>query len=280
MPRNRWSIWWPQSSGWWRCGSPRDLRTRTTTLGHHKAEYFSSALEGLLILVAAGTIIYASVQRLLAPAPLESLGLGLLISLAASVVNGGVATAMMRVAKREDSIVLEADAHHLLTDVWTSVGILAGLAVVFFVPGAVWLDPVIAIAVALNIARVAYVLLRRSIDGLMDAALPVGEQKQIRRAVAAVLPPGARAVRLRTTKAGSVRFITFDLLLPGEMTVAASHAVCDRRGGGPGGDPLALPGDHPRGAPAAGLRLHPRSQGLGARHFEAPPTRRPSDPST
>ncbi len=196
--------------------------------GHHKAEFFASALEGLLILVAAATITYAAIQRLLVPAPIADLGIGLAMSLVATGVNGAVAVAMLRVGKREDSIVLEADGHHLLTDVWTSVGILAGLAVILVVPGATWLDPVIAIVVALNIARVGYVLGKRSVDGLMDAGLPDGERLRIADVVAAVLPAATRMARLRTTKAGSVRFITFDLLVPGAMTVDVSHALCDR----------------------------------------------------
>ncbi|MBC7173563.1 MAG: cation transporter [Polyangiaceae bacterium] len=196
--------------------------------GHHKVEYFASALEGVLILIAAATIIYAAAMRIRSPAPLADLGVGLLISLGAAGVNAAVAFAMMRVAKREDSIVLEADAHHLLTDVWTSFGILAGLAIVFFIPRAAWLDPAIAIVVALNIARVGYVLVRRSIDGLMDVSLPLGEKQQIEQAVRVVLPERAAMAHLRTLKAGSIRFVYFDLLLPGEMTVTASHELCDR----------------------------------------------------
>jgi cation diffusion facilitator family transporter len=195
--------------------------------GHHKVEYFSAVLEGALILVASGTIIYAAVLRFEAPAPITELGTGLLVSLAASAVNAGVAFAMMRVARREDSLVLEADAHHLMTDVWTSVGILAGLGVVYFVPKALWLDPTIAIFVALNIARVGFTLVRRAVDGLMDAALPHGEKAKIEDAVRAILPARSAMAHLRTHKAGSVRFVYFDLLLPGEMTVNDSHAICD-----------------------------------------------------
>jgi len=196
--------------------------------GHHKVEYFASGLEGLLILVAAGSIGWAAIHRLIEPAPLSGLGLGLLISLVAAMINGAVSFAMMRVARREDSIVLEADAHHLMTDVWTSAGILTGLGVVALVPGAIWLDPVIALLVALNITRVGLVLLQRSVDGLMDRALPEREQEQIREAVLAELPSGSQLSELRTSRAGSVRFITFNLLLPGSMSVEDSHALCDR----------------------------------------------------
>lgn len=195
--------------------------------GHHKVEYFASAFEGVLILVAAGTISYAAAERLRSPAPLADLGVGLAISLLAAAVNGAVAVTMMRVAKRTDSIVLEADARHLLTDVWTSLGVLAGLAVLFVAPGAAWLDPAIAIAVSLNIARIGFVLVKRSVDGLMDVSLPHGEKRKIEEAIRAVLPESAAMAHLRTVKAGSVRFIVFDLLVPGSMTVDESHALCD-----------------------------------------------------
>lgn len=197
-------------------------------LGHHKVEFFASGLEGLLILVAAAAIIHAAVQRLLTPIPVESLGLGFGFSLAAAAVNGVVAVALLRVGKREDSIVLEADGHHLLTDVWTSVGILTGLGLMKFIPGAHWIDPVLAILVALNITWVALTLLRRSVDGLMDRALPEREQRQIVDTVRDVLPQNAKVTHLRTFKAGSVRFITFNLLVPGDMSVNASHDLCDR----------------------------------------------------
>lgn len=196
--------------------------------GHHKVEYFASGLESFLILVAAVTIFYAAVERIFVPAPLTELGVGLGLSLVASVINAVVAMWMLRVAKREDSIVLEADAHHLLTDVWTSIGVLAGLTVLLFAPDLRWLDPAVAIAVAANVVRVALVLGKRSLDGLMDAGLPVGEQRKIERAVSAVLPEDMALAHLRTMKAGSLRFIVFDLLVPGTMTVEVAHALCDK----------------------------------------------------
>lgn len=198
------------------------------SLGHHKVEFFSSGIEGLLILVAAVTIIRAAVLRLMDPLPVDSLGMGFAFSLAAAAVNGGVAFALLRVGKREDSIILEADGHHLLTDVWTSLGILLGLGLMKVIPGATWIDPLLAILVALNISWVGLTLLKRSIDGLMDRALPEREQRQIIDTVRDVLPREAQVTHLRTFKAGSVRFITFNLLVPGNMTVDASHALCDR----------------------------------------------------
>ncbi len=214
--------------GFWALGVAARPPDDDHTLGHHKAEYFASALEGLLIIVAAGTIIFAAVQRLRFPHPPEDLGVGLIVSVGASVINAAVAVALLRVGKREDSIVLEADGHHLLTDVWTSAGVLAGLSVLLIVPGWYWLDPVIAIVVALNIVRIGVVLGRRSIDGLMDIALPLGERRRVEELVTAALPAGTAMAALRTVKAGSVRFITFDLLVPGAMTVDDSHALCDR----------------------------------------------------
>ena len=195
--------------------------------GHQKVEYFASALEGALIVVAAAWIAEAAVVRLRTPEPLGQLGLGLLISLGASAINGATALALLRVARREDAIVLEADGRHLLTDVWTSLGVLAGLSLVLVFPGALWIDPLVALLVALNIARVGYALLRRSVDGLMDVALPATEQELIARVVHKVLPVSASIADLRTRKAGSLRFISFDLRVPGTMTVACSHALCD-----------------------------------------------------
>lgn len=197
--------------------------------GHEKAEYFSSALEGLLIMVAAGAIMYAAVNRLFNPAPVESLGIGLALSLFASAINGGVAWLLFKVAKQEDSIVLEADAHHLLTDVWTSVGVVLGLVLVMLIPSAGWLDPVIAIIVALNILRTAWELIRRSMDGLMDIAWPENELAELETAIKQALQkyPNAQVGRLRTRKSGSRRFVSFILWVPDELTVVAAHKVCD-----------------------------------------------------
>ena len=138
--------------------------------GHHKAEYFSSGFEGVLILVAAVAIMAAAVHRLFNPQPLQALGLGLGLAVFSSALNGVLAWGMLRTARERHSIALEADARHLITDVWTSAGVVAGLVAVH-VTGWLWLDPVMAIAVALNILREALHLIRRSADGLMDRAL-------------------------------------------------------------------------------------------------------------
>lgn len=197
--------------------------------GHDKAEYFSSGVEGGLILLAAITIIYEAVKRLLSPAPIHDLGAGLLVSMLASAINAGVALAMLRSAKVHDSITLEADAKHLLTDVWTSVGVVAGLAVLLVAPPG-WrvLDPLIAIAVAINIIKTGMDLLRRSLDGLMDATLPLDDLGRIRTVLQSRLSDDYDFTGLRTRKAGSRRFIEFNLLVPGSMSVDAAHQLCDQ----------------------------------------------------
>lgn len=197
--------------------------------GHDKAEYFSSGVEGALIMVAAVSIIYAAVQRFVHPQALHDLGPGILVSLLAGLVNFATARAMLRVALKHDSITLEADAKHLLTDVWTSAGVLGGLAVVMFAPPA-WqiLDPIMAIAVGLNIVVTGVSLMRRSMAGLMDSALPQDEVRCIEAEVQVLLPPGATIKDLRTRKAGPRRFIEFNLLLPGTTSVSDSHALCDK----------------------------------------------------
>lgn len=197
--------------------------------GHDKAEFFSSGVEGALILVAAASIIFAAINRFLHPSPLNELGFGLLISVAAAGVNYGVALIMLKVAKRHDSITLEADAKHLMTDVWTSAGVVGGLAVVMFTPPS-WqiLDPIMAVLVGLNIIHTGIDLLRRSWDGLMDAALPTDEVARIEAAIRGEIPADASFHDLKTRKSGPRRFVEFHLLLPGGTTVKDSHHLCDR----------------------------------------------------
>lgn len=190
--------------------------------GHDKAEYFSSGAEGALILIAAGAIIFSAVSRLLHPAPLDNLGIGAAIALAATAINFGVSRIMLRVAHQEDSIALEADAKHLMTDVWTSIGVVAGILVAGFTGWQV-LDPLIAIGVGLNIVWMGVELLRRSTSGLMDAALPSDEVTVIQAAIGGVAGPDVPYHALRTRKSGSRRFIDFHLLLPGKTTVQTSH---------------------------------------------------------
>lgn len=196
--------------------------------GHDKAEYFSSGVEGGLIIIAALSIIWAAWNRFSEMQPLRDIGVGLLISMLASAINFGVARYMLLAAKIHDSITLEADARHLLTDVWTSVGVGAGLCVLIFAPPT-WqlLDPIIAMLVALNIVRTGFDLLRRSMDGLMDATLPAEDVNQIRSTIEQSIGVYYSYNQLRSRKSGSRRFVEFNLLVPGDTSVEAAHELCD-----------------------------------------------------
>jgi cation diffusion facilitator family transporter len=198
------------------------------TYGHDKAEYFSIGVEGTLILFAAASIIYAGWNRFLHPAALENLGWGITVGLLAAVMNFATARLMLGVAAKHDSITIEADAKHLLTDVWTSAGVLGGLLVIVFLPRWQILDSLIAVVVGLHIVVTGVDLLRRSIDGLMDTALSPREIHKAEELIRAGLPAGTSFHALRTRKAGATRFIEFHLLLPGETSVRESHALCDR----------------------------------------------------
>ncbi|BBD08067.1 cation diffusion facilitator family transporter [Desulfovibrio ferrophilus] len=195
--------------------------------GHGKAEYFSSGVEGILIIVAAIGIVSASVGRFMDPVLPQRLGLGLGMALLASVVNFATAKAMLGAAKRFDSITLEADAKHLMTDVWTSVGLVVGLSVLMVAPAS-WavLDPAIAVLMAVNIVFTGVSLIRRSFWGLMDMALPEAELKAVDMAIRTHAGPQAEYHALRTRKSGARRFIDFHLLVPGMASVAQSHALC------------------------------------------------------
>ena len=198
------------------------------TYGHDKAEYFSSGVEGMLIIVAAVSIIGAASSRFLHPVMLENLGPGLIVGLLAAAMNFATARVMLKVAREHDSITIEADAKHLMTDVWTSGGVLTGLLVIMFVPQWYMLDPLIAVAVGIHIIFTGVQLLRRTVDGLMDAALSPEEVSQTAHLIRVQLPAGASFHDLRTRKAGARRFIEFHLLVPGETSVNQSHALCDR----------------------------------------------------
>jgi cation diffusion facilitator family transporter len=199
------------------------------TYGHEKIEYFSSGLEGGLILVAALAIAYHAVSRLITPGPLQHLGPGLALSLVAALINGGVGLLLLRVGKKHNSIILEADGKHLLTDVWTSAGVLAALALIVVLgPAWDWLDPVIALVVSANILWTAFDLMRRSFNGLMDHALPEVEQALVRAAIEINLGPDMDYHALRTRQAGSHRFADFHLLVPGHYTVQQAHDLTGR----------------------------------------------------
>jgi cation diffusion facilitator family transporter len=205
----------------WYAAWPAD---RTHAFGHEKIEYFSSGLEGVLIILAGLSTVGYAVRRLLIPEPLSDLELGTGIGLAAAGVNFLVARVLLRVGREHHSIVLEADGKHLMADVWTSVGVLGGLLLVIFT-GLEWLDPVLAIIVGGNIIWTGAELVVRSFNGLMDHALPVGEQEQLRAVILSRLPPGAEFHMLRTRRAGQRRFVEFHLLVDGELTVRAAHQL-------------------------------------------------------
>ncbi len=195
---------------------------RDHTYGHSKAEYFASAFEGLLILVAAFSIAWTAIDRLLHPRPLEQLGVGLAVSVIASVINFLVARILLRAGRQHRSITLEADAHHLMTDVWTSAGVLVGIGAVAL-SGWNWLDPVVALLVAANIIWTGVQLMRRSADGLMDIALPPEQQEAIEKVLEGFRQQGLAFHALLTRQAGARVFVSVHVLVPGGWTVQEGH---------------------------------------------------------
>lgn len=192
--------------------------------GHHKAEYLSSGFEGVLIFAAALAILWAAVLRISAPQPLQTLGLGLALSLLSTVLNGALAAAMLRKARAVRSIALEADARHLFADVWTSIGVVVGLLAVM-ASGWQWLDPVIAIAVALNILREGGSLVKRSVDGLMDHALEPATQAQIQAVLAQFQHPTIRFDHIVTRRAGERRFVDLHMHMPAGWSLGRAAAL-------------------------------------------------------
>lgn len=194
--------------------------------GHDKAEYFSSGVEGALILVAAFSIAYTSIERLFNPQPLDQIGIGLVVSVAASLVNLLVARTLLRVSKEHTSIVLEADAHHLMTDVWTSIGVVVGVAAVGLT-GWLWLDGVIALLVAANIINSGIRLLRRSALGLLDSTIDVADLQTVTTVLTQYADKGIRWHGIRSRQSGSRQFITLHILVPGDWTVQAGHDLLE-----------------------------------------------------
>jgi cation diffusion facilitator family transporter len=195
--------------------------------GHEKAEYFSSGVEGALIVVAAISIIVASVPRLISPQPIEQAGLGLAVSVVASLVNLGVALVLRRAGRQYRSITLEADAAHLMTDVWTSAGVLVAVALVA-VTGWERLDPLIALAVAANIVWSGVGLMRRSALGLMDTALPPEALAAIHQVQERYASQGITFHALRTRQSGARAFASMHVLVPGDWTVQSGHELLER----------------------------------------------------
>ncbi|MFO1394954.1 MAG: cation diffusion facilitator family transporter [Steroidobacteraceae bacterium] len=194
--------------------------------GHGKAEYFSAGVEGGLIVIAAASIAVAAVDRLLHPRALEQVGLGLAVSVVASAVNLGVALVLLRAAKERHSVTLRANAHHLLTDVWTSAGVLAGVLAVA-VTGWERLDPIVALVVAANIVWTGWRIMADSVAGLMDASLPPDEIVAIERVLAGYAGDGIEFHALRTRRAGAQRFVSVHVLVPPAWTVQRGHDLLE-----------------------------------------------------
>jgi cation diffusion facilitator family transporter len=192
--------------------------------GHHKAEYFSSGFEGVMIVFAALAICVAAAQRLFEPQPIEAVGLGLALSLVSSALNGALAFAMLRKAREHRSMALEADARHLYTDVWTSLGVVGGLLAVQL-SGWLWLDPLAAMAIALNILREGISLVRRSADGLMDRALGPEVQAEIERTLEVFRHQAIRFDHLVTRRAGQRRFVDLHMHMPAGWTLGRAAAL-------------------------------------------------------
>jgi cation diffusion facilitator family transporter len=195
--------------------------------GHGKAEYFSSGVEGTLILLAAISIGWTAIERLLAPRPIEAIGAGIMVASLASLVNLAVALLLLRVARKHDSITLEANARHLLTDVWSSVGVVIGVGAVGFTHLG-WFDPVVALLVAANILWTGGKILRRSVAGLMDKAIDPDDVAEIQKVLEEFRKEGVQFHALITRQAGAQKFVSMHVLVPGDWTVRRGHELLEK----------------------------------------------------
>lgn len=195
--------------------------------GHSKAEYFSSGVEGGLITVAAASIAVVAIGRLLDPQPIEQLGVGLLVSVAASLINLGAALVLLRAARRHQSVTLEANATHLMSDVWTSAAVLAGVGLVALT-GQAWLDPVVALLAAAHIARSGVGIARQAVLGLMDTALPPEELALIEDILRQFSGRQVTYHALRTRQSGARRFVSLHVLVPGDWDVRRGHNLLEK----------------------------------------------------
>jgi cation diffusion facilitator family transporter len=195
--------------------------------GHDKAEYFSSGIEGMLIFFAAFGILYSAVPRLFSPPPLEHIGFGLFISLVATLINLVVGLTLIRAGKNHHSIILEADGRHLLTDVWTSIGVVLGILIVSLT-GWLILDPIIALLVALNIVWTGFQLIRRSALGLMDTTVSTETQEKIVEILDGyVAEKKIDYHALRTRQSGARKFVSVHILVPDDWTVQKGHDLTE-----------------------------------------------------
>ncbi|WP_345531479.1 cation diffusion facilitator family transporter [Viridibacterium curvum] len=195
--------------------------------GHSKAEYFSSGFEGMLIFAAAALILWTAIPRLFAPTPLESLGIGLWLSAASTALNFMVSRLLSRAGQRLRSVALEADARHLMTDVWTTLGVIVGLIAVALT-GWLWLDALIAIGVALHILFEGWKLMRAATAGLMDESLPGEDLASIETVLEDFRAQGASFLQLKTRQAGSTRFVHVTVQVPGDWHVDVAHDLLDK----------------------------------------------------
>ena len=195
--------------------------------GHSKAEYFSSGMEGGFIIIAAGGIAYTAIERLINPQPLEQLGIGLTVSVMAGLVNLGAAWIIGQNGKKYNSITLSANSKHLMTDVWTSLGVLVGVGLVALT-GWQPLDSLVAIGVAINIVWSGVGIVKHSVSGLMDSVLPEEELELIRKKIEEILPEGVAYHALMTRQAGARRFVSFHVLVPGKWTVEHGHVLLEK----------------------------------------------------
>ncbi len=195
--------------------------------GHGKAEYFSSIIEGVLIIIAAAVIGYAAVERLINPKEIEQVNIGLIVATIASVINFAIARQLLSAGKKYRSIALEADAHHLFTDVWTSVGVIVGVGIVS-VTGITMLDPIIALLIAVNIVFTGYQLIKRSASGFMDTAIAQEERDKIRFILERHTDQHIQYHGLLTRQSGVRRFVSFHLLVPGTWSVQKGHDLAEK----------------------------------------------------
>ncbi|MCA9942416.1 MAG: cation transporter [Anaerolineales bacterium] len=194
--------------------------------GHSKAEYFSGGIEGSLIMVAALVIGFTAVQRLLHPQPLEQIGAGLLVSVLAAVGNGFTALVLLRVGRQHHSLTLTANAQHLLTDVWTSLGVIVGVLAVGLT-GWQWLDPVLALLVALHIIRTGVLLVGMAVNGLMDRSLPAEEVDKVQAVLDRYCCDQVQYHALRTRQSGANRFVSVHIQVPGSWSVQRGHTLLE-----------------------------------------------------
>jgi cation diffusion facilitator family transporter len=195
--------------------------------GHSKAEYFSSGVEGILILIAAIFIAIASIQRMFHPKPIDQVGIGLIVSIVASLINLAVAMVLFKAGKQHNSITLEADAKHLMTDVWTSAGVLVGVGAVA-VTGVQRLDPIVALIVSANIVWSGIVIVKRSVTGLMDTALTSKEQDSIKNVLEPYKKNGVDFHAFLTRQSGAKQFVSFHVLVPGNWSVQKGHQLLEK----------------------------------------------------